>query len=124
MPLVRHLVAIWKMRCPRCLEGPIYGPDRRMLERCEKCGLLFEREPGYFMGSLYISYALASLILGIGMLAIHLMAPDWDLGYVVLIVGALFLPFASVVTRYSRVLWIHFDRWAWPGKTGPEEKEM
>ena len=65
------------------------------------CGLLFDREPGYFMGSLYVSYALASLILGLATLAGHLLLPELDLGYVVLIVGALFLPLAPSVTRYA-----------------------
>lgn len=89
-----------------------------MYQRCPACDLLFEREPGYFLGSLYISYAFASLILGLGMLALHFILPDWDLGILVLIVGVLFLPLAPTVTRYARVLWIHFDRWAWPDQTG------
>lgn len=88
-----------------------------MHQRCPACDLLFEREPGYFLGSLYISYAFASLILGLGMLALHLVLPEWDLGILVLIVGVLFLPLAPTVTRYARVLWIHFDRWAWPDQT-------
>ena len=29
-----------------------------MYERCEVCNLKFEREPGYFLGAMYISYGL------------------------------------------------------------------
>jgi hypothetical protein len=25
-----------------------------------------------------------------------------------------FLPFVPMLYRYSRVLWLYFDRWAWP----------
>lgn len=113
----KHLVGIWKMRCPRCLKGPIYKSGMVMHEPCPECGLVFEREQGYFMGSLYISYALASLILGLGLLCGHLLFPDFDLGYIVLILGVMFLPLAPAVTRYARVLWLYFDRWAWPGES-------
>ena len=30
-----------------------------MFERCPVCGLKFEREQGYFLGAMYVSYALA-----------------------------------------------------------------
>jgi len=30
-----------------------------MLDRCEACGLKSEREQGYFLGAMYVSYALA-----------------------------------------------------------------
>jgi len=30
-----------------------------MKARCGNCDYLFEREPGYFLGAMYISYALA-----------------------------------------------------------------
>ena len=29
-----------------------------------------------------------------------------------------YLPFVPLVTRYARVLWIYFDRWAWPSRPG------
>ena len=38
---------------------------------------------------------------------------------IILIVALVFLPFVPAVTRYARVLWIHFDRWAWPDPSQP-----
>ena len=32
-----------------------------------------------------------------------------------LVACVLYLPVVPIVFRYSRVVWIHFDRWAWPG---------
>jgi uncharacterized protein (DUF983 family) len=110
----QHITAIWHKRCPACLEGPIYRRGMDMNPRCPVCGLLLEREQGYFMGALYISYALASLFLGIAAVTVYLLRPDWDLGLIVLLVGVLFLPLVPAVTRFARVIWIHFDRWAWP----------
>ncbi len=90
----------------------------QMNERCPACDLLFYREPGYFLGSLYISYTLAVAVMLVGLGLGHLLLPTWDLGTVVLLVGVCFLPLAPMVTRYARVIWIYFDRWAWPTRAG------
>ena len=49
------------------------------------------------------------------------LAPDVDLGWMVLLVSVVFVPFVPAVTRYARILWIHFDRWAWPAAPGENE---
>jgi hypothetical protein len=90
----------------------------QMNPRCPVCDLHYEREPGYFLGSLYISYGLATLIMLLGLGLVHLILPTWDLGTLTLLVGVLFLPLAPMVTRYARVIWIYFDRWAWPTRAG------
>jgi uncharacterized protein (DUF983 family) len=110
----QHIVAIWRKQCPRCLQGPIYERGMKMNKNCPVCGLLLEREEGYFMGALYISYTLASIFMGLLFLTIYLLEPEWDLGVSLLLAVAIFLPFAPAVTRYARIIWIHFDRWAWP----------
>ncbi len=80
-----------------------------MRETCEACGLKFNREPGYFLGAMYISYGLGSVaIIAIG-LGLWLVT-----GWQVLRVGfwamVLFVPFAPAVTYLSRVLWIYLDQ--------------
>jgi hypothetical protein len=85
-----------------------------MNEVCPVCELKFEREQGYFLGAMYISYALAVVLLGLGTLAGHLLLPEWNLEMVMLLAIVAYLPLMPLVFRYSRVFWIHFDRWAWP----------
>jgi len=80
-----------------------------MRETCEACGLKFNREPGYFLGAMYISYGLGSVaIIAIG-LGLWLVT-----GWQVLRVGfwamVLFVPLAPAVTYLSRVLWIYLDQ--------------
>ena len=80
-----------------------------MYERCPACGLKFEREPGYFLGAMYIGYGL-----GVGTLAL-LTALVWDLfNWPLLksVVGGivLFLPLAPVLTWMARVLFIYLDQ--------------
>lgn len=80
-----------------------------MNERCSICGLKFEREPGYFLGAMYISYALAlaAILLLAGLLWMQLRFP---LQKIVVWAVLLFLPMAPSVTRLARVLWIYLDR--------------
>ena len=109
------------MRCPRCCQGKIYAHGMNMNPRCPHCDLLFDREPGYFLGSMYISYGLASVILLVGLYTGNWLFPAINLGLMVLICGVCFIPFVPVVTRYARVIWIFFDRWAWPSRPGQSD---
>jgi hypothetical protein len=89
-----------------------------MNELCPACGVKFEREEGYFMGALYISYAIAIVVLGLLMLGWHLLIPEMDLEWAVLLAVAVYVPLVPMVFRYARVIWMHFDRWAWPEQPG------
>jgi uncharacterized protein (DUF983 family) len=114
---MRFLRACWdllRQRCPRCRQGAIYERGFTMHERCPVCGLIYEPEPGYFVGSMYISYGMATIFLGLTMLGLHLLLPAWDLGTVALLSIAVFVPFVPAATRYARVIWLYFDNWAWP----------
>jgi len=80
-----------------------------MRERCPVCSLKFEREEGYFLGAMYISYGLA--LITIGILAVVLWASTrWALHKTVFWALLLFLPMAPTLTLFSRVVWIYFDR--------------
>lgn len=60
------LYAVYHLKCPRCHEGDIFkgGFSYRfkqiteMHEKCPNCKLKYEREPGFFYGAMYVSYAL------------------------------------------------------------------
>lgn len=112
--------ALLRHRCPSCCEGKIYTAGK-MNQSCPVCGLLFEREPGYFLGAMYVSYAIAIVFLLLGLLVASYLLPDVDAGWLVLGCAALFLPFVPMVTRYARVIWIFFDRWAWPSPPGESD---
>jgi hypothetical protein len=107
-------------RCPRCCEGRIYLRGIQMHERCPTCNLRFEREPGYFLGSLYISYGAAIVFLLSEIWLISMVLPTVDLGWIALIAIVGFVPFVPMVTRYARVMWIFFDRWVWPTRPGED----
>jgi hypothetical protein len=81
-----------------------------MNDPCPVCGLLFQREEGYFFGAMYISYAASVALLSALFFAVSALLPNWDRYLLVLLATALYLPFTPAVFRYSRVLWIYYDR--------------
>jgi len=80
-----------------------------MCERCSICDLKFEREPGYFLGAMYISYVLGvSIMTPIATLLWFL--TGWWITKVTLWAAVLFLPLAPTITLLARVLWIYLDQ--------------
>jgi VIT1/CCC1 family predicted Fe2+/Mn2+ transporter len=80
-----------------------------MNDRCPTCGLLFNREPGYFLGAMYVSYGLAlAVIFVIG--AVLSVVTNWRLDKVAIWAVLFFLPLAPMLTFLSRVLWIYLDQ--------------
>jgi uncharacterized protein (DUF983 family) len=100
--------------CPHCRIGKIFRSSifrgfPKMYDRCPVCGLKFEREQGYFLGAMYISYGLA-----LGMITAFSIVVwsfiRWPLEKDVVVAIIIFVPFAPIVSRLSRVVWIYFDR--------------
>jgi len=80
-----------------------------MHDRCPGCGLHFNREPGYFLGAMYISYGLGLAVI-FGFAAILWALTDWRVDRIVVWAVLFFLPFVPMVTFFSRVLWIYLDQ--------------
>ncbi len=60
--VTRALGRAIRLRCPRCGATPLFRGWFRMAESCLLCGLRFERAQGYFVGAIYINYAVTTLI--------------------------------------------------------------
>ena len=80
-----------------------------MCDRCPVCGLKFEREEGYFLGAMYISYALALFLIVLFAFLLRFLT-DWPIVKVIIGSVLLFLPFAPVLSLMARVLWIYVDQ--------------
>jgi hypothetical protein len=87
----------------------------KMNPRCSACGLVFDREPGYFLGAMMISYGISAAVCTIIF---------WLLGYVassrpplrIFETALLYLPVVPFVFRYSRIAWIYIDQMLDPEK--------
>lgn len=78
-----------------------------MKEYCDVCGTHLDREPGYFLGAMYVSYALA---VGEGIIAYLLFANAFHIDSTVWIVGIIvfiILLMQNKNFRVARVIWMH-----------------
>jgi hypothetical protein len=82
----------------------------KMFERCPVCDLKFEREPGYFLGAMYISYGLGIVTIA-SLAALFWAFTGWWITKDTLWAVIVFLPLAPGITLFSRVLWMYLD-WA------------
>lgn len=81
-----------------------------MNDPCPVCGLIIEREQGYFLGSMYVSYTLACLLIGVGYFIAEWFLPTWHEFALIGLVVVPYLLLAPLVVRYSRAVWIYVDR--------------
>jgi uncharacterized protein (DUF983 family) len=110
---VRSRGAFWALahlRCPRCHHGRVFNGILAMNERCPVCLLQFEREPGYFMGAMYISYLMSFMVVAASLTTIGLLFPRLPDVWLCLGTCGMLIPFVPVIFRYSRVIWMTFDR--------------
>ncbi|HEY3068062.1 MAG TPA: DUF983 domain-containing protein [Methylomirabilota bacterium] len=107
LPAMRRAVTL---RCPRCGATPLFpGPKWfTMTPACALCGLRFERAPGYFVGAIYVNYAVTTVIAVVGYLVLWARA---DLSTPAQL--AIWIPFCVLFPlwffRYSRSLWLALE---------------
>ncbi len=97
-----------RLRCPRCGQGRLFAGWFRMAERCGHCHLKYERAPGYFLGSTYISYAMTVVVLTVTYVALHFGAGLSNRQ----LTGPLVtfcVVFPMLLFRHSRALWMALD---------------
>jgi uncharacterized protein (DUF983 family) len=98
------------LRCPNCGAGGLFRGLIGMRERCPRCGLLFEREQGFFLGAMVFNYTFTALIAGVVPCVILLAglayAPlrDQVRLFVAAVVAGLVLPL--LFYRPSKSLWL------------------
>ncbi len=100
-------------KCPKCGKGKVFHKKGnpllfqmpRMNERCPVCNHKFEKEPGYFFGSMFVSYAVT-----VGeMLVLFLIAFQFVENFVAIIVliALMAILLSTFNFRLSRMIWIY-----------------
>lgn len=91
-----------------------------MHTECAHCGLKFEREPGFFLGSVYVNYGLTALLMTIFFVSMTLTEalPQQTLLWIALLFCILF---PVLFFRHARSLWLGFDQFWDPQGTADEE---
>jgi uncharacterized protein (DUF983 family) len=112
------LAGLWALlclRCPRCRRGRIFKGLLQMNDPCPECGLIFECEEGYFLGAMYVSYAVGCAVVAVAYFVASALWPDTPPLLLCLYLFAGYVPLMPWLFRYSRGIWIHFDRLVCPG---------
>lgn len=50
-----------RLRCPACGMGPLFRGLLSMAPECDRCGYSYRREPGFYLGSIYINYGITAI---------------------------------------------------------------
>ena len=79
-----------------------------MHERCAACGLRYEREQGYFVGAIYINYAITVAAAAGSVFAVEAVV-GLTLAQELTLAVALAALVPLVVFRYARSLWLSVD---------------
>jgi uncharacterized protein (DUF983 family) len=103
-------IAILRQTCPNCFRGRIFEKGFRMFSCCPICGWRFVREPGFFLGAMYLSYMLViPPLAGVTLFLWLFLLPDWPLYGILSLALGVFLVFVPAIVRYSRVLYLHLE---------------
>ncbi|RNI25913.1 DUF983 domain-containing protein [Rufibacter latericius] len=109
------LYSIAKLKCPRCHEGDLfennslmgYRKMSKMLDHCPVCNQIYEPEPGYYYGAMFVSYGLTAgptlAIVGLMMLFSEEITL-WMFMAALLLSLVLFMP---ALFKLSRAIWIN-----------------
>ncbi|MEO6524166.1 MAG: DUF983 domain-containing protein [Mucilaginibacter sp.] len=108
----------WAMlhcKCPRCRRGNMFNGllysfrSNQINERCPRCNMVFEIEPGYFYAAMYVSYSLNVMESGLLWFSTytitHNTTSPWL--YISVILGGCLI-LAPINFRYSRVFLLYW----------------
>ena len=96
------------LRCPRCGRAPLFRGWFAMNTVCAACDLRFERAQGYWVGAIYVNYAVTVSTAVTGFFVLRA-AAGWETAAQL----TLWVPFVMLFPlwffRYSRAVWLGLE---------------
>lgn len=107
--------SILNNKCPHCNQGNFFKTNHPynlkefgiMNKKCDKCNEDFIKEPGYYFGASYVSYAL-TVGLGIGLYLLLGILLEMETIPFLVIFSSLLIALLPLLYRVSRLIWINF----------------
>ena len=104
---------IMNEKCPNCGRGNVFKKKEKfielpvMKEDCDLCHYHFDREPGYFLGAMYVSYGMAVLEGIIAFLIASSFIKEFSgLALASIVVGVIVV-FSIPNFKFSRIIWMY-----------------
>lgn len=100
-------------KCPRCREGkvfvhknPYHMKFSQIEESCDKCGLVYEMEQGFWYGAMYVSYGIG-VALAVPLVLMLTVFSEFTIFQKTLAVFVMLVVMMPLLFRYSRSVWLH-----------------
>lgn len=108
------IFALLNTKCPQCREGNMFkyswwqiSKFAKFYQHCPHCNLRFDREPGFFQGAMFISYAMNVALVATTWFVLYFIFnnPVFEVYvYTIVVLNIVLLP---IFFRYSRVLYLY-----------------
>jgi len=122
-----YLSRALRLRCPVCGKSPMFPTVFRTrnlhdwftpLDGCPRCGYAYDREPGYFLLSIWaINYGIAALF-GLALYVAFEVFFDWPVWTLIVAVVVPVIFFNVLFARHSKAIFV-----AWDHFFDPHERE-
>lgn len=107
------LYACLALKCPRCRKGNMFVEPNpyqlkkltHMHKKCNTCGLDFVREPSFYFGAMYVSYAL-TIAYGVACFILFNLIAGFSLAWYFILNAIVLLLLIPYTFRLARTLWI------------------
>ncbi|MBF9252733.1 DUF983 domain-containing protein [Pontibacter sp. 172403-2] len=111
-----RLYSVVNMKCPRCHEGDLFPKGTLynvskfadMNDACPCCGQVFEPEPGYYYGAMFVSYGITTALVLAIWLGLSLVMEEVTMLALILSLTVMLIVLLPVIFRLSRAIWINF----------------
>jgi uncharacterized protein (DUF983 family) len=120
MSFWRTVARSCRLRCPRCGGARLFRGWFAMRPKCSECGLPFEREPGFYLGSIYFNHGLTALVVTVAYFVLYF-AADVSQTTAMVSLTAFCVLFPLWFFRYARSLWLGMDQYLDPAADGHDE---
>ena len=103
------------MKCPKCQEGEFFESHPYNLKKtgdilsnCSNCNEKYSKEPGFYFGAMFISYALTVGLFLLIWLAFSVFTEDYEPLTLVLTIASLILLLSPYLYALSKIIWANF----------------
>ena len=106
--------SVLKLKCPRCQEGDLFVDKNPyhftrcllMHDKCSKCGQDFQIEPGFYYGSIWMSYPVV-VLLTVFVTSYFYLYLEVSLFMFILILATVMLGLQPLIVRIGRAMWLN-----------------
>ena len=108
------LYSILYFKCPQCHKGNLYINQNpysfndffEMHPHCDTCGLKYEKEPGFFFGAMFVSYALSITLAGITWFILTFLGFNFKV--IIWTIIPVLIVAIPLLFKLSRSVWLNF----------------